>query len=360
MLYQIWDTPEKSLFLRRFGFSFEGIRQYIDSGNLELATGIVLALNAVFIFFQSYIELNHLQRPEIFEMIEFFFSVIYMVEVVMKLLVISFFNYMSDHGNQFDFGVSFLLFGTAICSVVPALMLPDAIMRYLNILRLLRMFRLLRHVTRFRLMVAAIVNLCAVSSEMRWLLSITMGLFAIFGQQVFGGALYASNTGNFNDMFNSMSTLFAMLVNSYIPKYAKDMGTYLPQGWGWIGYVYCGLFFFVVVNIAFNIFTAFTIDVFVMLKENEQSDGETMAAADDVIAGAVTKIKQFMLDDGRVLHVHLPAQVLRSLVQQKVFSGLQEMIQKEQEQQRDALNNSVHEAMLRDEQEAKQAKAPTY
>merc|ERR1712032_1054664 len=111
----------------------------------------------------------------------------------------------------------------------------------------------------------------------------TCGVFAVLGQQACGGKFYKENPvlkdspltqakyeiHSFNDMGSSMLVLFNMMVNAYMPEYADAIERVL--GLPIVGVVYCGAFFFIGVNIAFNIYTAFTIDVFVMLRKKASS-----------------------------------------------------------------------------------------
>merc|ERR1711879_244369 len=97
---------------------------------------------------------------------------------------------------------------------------------------------------------------------------------------------------------------------------AMDIVTGVP----WIGLIYCGLFFFVGVNIAFNVFTAFTIDVFLTLRSlNEEAE----TSEED---HNLTAMKETCRQEGNILHVSIPPEVLRMRVQIGVLDDLEGMI----------------------------------
>jgi len=77
---------------------------------------------------------------------------------------------------------------------------------------------------------------------------------------------------NFNDAGNSFMSLFTFMVCSYMPEFVEAIN--VVTGISLAGYAFCGIFFFFGVNIIFNVFCAFTIDVFKQLRTdiNAQED----------------------------------------------------------------------------------------
>mmetsp|Transcript_99541 Transcript_99541/g.172793 ORF Transcript_99541/g.172793 Transcript_99541/m.172793 type:complete len:948 (+) Transcript_99541:27-2870(+) len=349
--YTIWSTSMQSIFLRKCKFPGLGlVEKFVASGWLQHWTEAVLIANAIFIVIQSYYDFANYDEPKFFPYIEFFFSVIYMVEVVMKLLVESFQYYWSKMSNRFDFFVSWVLFlGGSLVFYDEQMDTStgwhlDEVMQYFNILRVLRLLRLFTQVPRLKKMCICIGKFCQVSGDMVILFFISTTLLAIVGVQVFGGLLYPGSTDSegdfagagfdvlgFNDLTGAFLALMDMMVTAYSPEYAQAMDEVLPIETPFlkiecIGEIYCMVVFFLSVNIAFNIFTAFLIDIFVSLEEaleeGEESEEDKNLAS----------MKQKFLEKGEVLHFLEPPEVLRLRTLTGVIDGLDDAIQEAQDE----------------------------
>merc|ERR1711871_75405 len=173
-------------------------------------------------------------EPHWMQPVEFFFSVIYMVEVAVKLMDTSWENYIAATLNKFDFFVSLSLFCAGMSTLVPAVAAhADELIPYLNILRMMRLLQFLDRVEAFSTMVACIKQLIQISVNMFLLLYTTTAIFAIVAVQGWGGKLYESNPVlkgtdyihneyyviNFHDYAQSFVALFNMMVTAYMPEY---------------------------------------------------------------------------------------------------------------------------------------------
>jgi len=216
--------PTTSLLQRTFGMKLKRITWFVDSGWLEGITSVVLTLNAGFIVLESIYDLNSWHEPSWIGICEIVFSMIYVIEILLKLSVCSFRSYWFSGGNKFDFSVGWLLFifGMTILNPAWKLWLPRSALRYLNIMRILRMWKLLFKLRRWRRLVQCIGALFSISFEMVMLLTMSMTAYAQFGMQLLGGKLYLGNPKlkdldyinngyhvlNFNDSMNSFLSLF--------------------------------------------------------------------------------------------------------------------------------------------------------
>jgi len=336
--YDYRSFPKASWLERQFGLKLPGVKNMIDSGLLETITSSVLLCNAGFIVFESVFDLNGWGEPSWIMVFEQFFSMIYLVEVVLKLSVSSFQNYWFHGENRFDFVVSVLLFTFGIYGLNPSwnfLGLPADTVKYLNILRILRMWKLLSHFQRWQRLVQCIVALASISFDMVMLLAISMTAYSQFGMHLLGGKLYLANPKlqnldyvgngyhvlNFNDAGNSFMSLFTFMVCSYMPEFVEAIN--VVTGISLAGYAFCGIFFFFGVNIIFNVFCAFTIDVFKQLRTdiNAQED-----EGPDQEEKNLTTMTQSYQERGLALKVIAPPEAVRAKVQQGLLDDLKNSI----------------------------------
>lgn len=346
LLYTISTTNHKSRCINgSTSRCVKMIENFVENGCLSASTELVLCANTIFIGLQSYYDFQGMDEPPYYRDVSFFFTVIYMVEVSLKLYVFSFSFYWSTFSNRFDFGVSWVLFLTGLVDYVNIDSLDIApVLRFLNILRVLRLLRLLTQVPCLRSMCITVGKFCQVSGDMVILFFISTLLFAIAGVQAFGGLLHASapelensaylqanyDVFNFNDMLGAFTTLTVMLINGYLTEYTQAIDLVMPLDvpviGDKIGEIYCGLVFLLSVNIAFNIFTAFLIDIFVSLqaaegaaKENGERDEHLEVMKEDV------------MKKGEVLHFIESPEVLRLRTMTHIISGLDVAIKEAQD-----------------------------
>jgi len=315
-----------------------GVKRLIDSVSLETITSIVLLVNAGFIVFESVYDLNGWEEPSWIFLFEQFFSMIYMLEILLKLSVSSFRSYWFHGENKFDFCVGVLLFTFGIYGLYPSwnfLGLPKETIRYLNILRILRMWKLLSQFQRWRRLVQCIVALALISFEMIMLLAISATACSHVGMHLLGGKLYLGNPKlqgldyigngyhvlNFNDFGNSFISLFTFMVVSYMPEFAEAIDAVI--GIPCTGIAFCGLFFFFGVNIIFNIFTAFTIDVFKEIRSDMNDEGEGETDQEETNLKTMTQTFQ---QKGLDLKIIPPSEVVRAKIQQGVLGDLKDHI----------------------------------
>eukprot|EP00928_Gymnodinium_smaydae_P090654 TRINITY_DN7441_c0_g2_i3.p1 TRINITY_DN7441_c0_g2~~TRINITY_DN7441_c0_g2_i3.p1 ORF type:complete len:616 (-),score=172.10 TRINITY_DN7441_c0_g2_i3:1522-3177(-) len=160
LLYKFWQAPATSWFERRCGLRFSGLKRLQDNGTLDLIVNGMLILNVFFILVESVYDLKNVPLPPFFDFLETFFSVIYVVDVILRLMVMSFGEYWSHGENRFDFVVSWVLFFAGIGSLCPQVTgFNSDVVRYLNILRFVRLLKLLKEIDRFKRMSLCIKQL---------------------------------------------------------------------------------------------------------------------------------------------------------------------------------------------------------
>uniref|UniRef100_A0A7S1AKL4 Ion transport domain-containing protein n=1 Tax=Noctiluca scintillans TaxID=2966 RepID=A0A7S1AKL4_NOCSC len=322
--YKIWILPERSLLMRRVDANFNAsscfvksllaVYNFVTTGKLTLITNIVLTLNFFFMLLESHYDMSKLEMPSYLDNLETFFSSIYVVEVLLTVSVVSMRSYLSHTENVFDCVVSWLLFFAGMeKALVSSYQLN--LVRYLNILRMFRMMKFMGRVPQFKKMCSCVARLFEVSHEMMLMFLMSDAFFALVGMHAFGGLLYATNPVltdsdylaagydvlNFNDFIGSLGTLFSMVINEYMPELegALSLVTFHPAG-----LVYCSMVLFMMVNISFNIFTAFTIDVFVSL------DAAEFDRTSSVYDARMAQMKASLSSHQRILlHAEMPTHV---------------------------------------------------
>eukprot|EP00971_Amphidinium_carterae_P066189 1311019-Amphidinium_carterae.1 len=234
----------------------------------------VLAMNSLVIVLESVYDFNDWKEPHFFEVLDCFFSFIYLLEVAVKLLIWSWEEYWADIPNRFDFAtsVTLALAGVALLQST----LDRDVLRYLNILRLLRLLKALDNVQVFQETLAAIGGMVMVCADVLLLNVLVIGLWSALGTQLFGGKLYDSNqllkgsayidshfeVFNFNDMGMSFLTLFYFVLNGWVDEVATALVALTePGSFSWhVTYGYLISFYIFGFMLAFNIWTAFSID----------------------------------------------------------------------------------------------------
>jgi len=336
--YSFKTIYEKSYLIRECGLQLCWVHNLISSGLLEKAINCILIVNTLFMVIESYYDIALRYEPPWVKPLETFFATIYVVDVLLKLSVMSFPNYWGLNSNRFDFVMSILLFLTEVATLLPFVTSWRKLVTYFNLLRALRLVRLIGRIRRYQMIVECMINLSLVCGDMILMLGVTTYFFAIIGHMLFGGKLYASNPKlagtdylnegyslwNFNDMAGSVLTVFNMFVCTYQPEFVTvlDRVSSVPQA----GPIYCITVFFVGVNICFNIFTAFTIDIFVSLAD---SQGVDLTGREQ---NNLLELRAELRSQGRILQMSMPPEVRRLHALSGIIAGLHEDIKQAQEE----------------------------
>jgi hypothetical protein len=184
--------------------------------------------------------------------------------------------YMSTPSNKFDFMTTMLLLATSIFESV-----LGSLSTYANILRLFRLLRIVKQLKSLegvQFMADTVIKLVCKAQDMLVLLLVVIFGFTVFSVQLFGGLLYEENkllegtsyheekefVLNFNDFMMAFGLWFVNLLCEYKPSFAEavDKTSLIPRAW-----LLFGLFWAIAVCITFELVKAFTIEVYMDLRE---------------------------------------------------------------------------------------------
>jgi len=271
---------------------------------LDKFIGSVLTMNVTWIVFESVLELNRIKlwwlTPMMLECVDLFFTFIYLLEVMMKLSWYSWTEYSSMPDNKFDFTTTMVLTMSGILYVTKALQCRAAI-RYLNMLRLVRLLKGLAQIPIFSTTCKIIERMFSTCADVLAMNFLVIYLWSSFGVLIFGGRLYSSNpvfegnaqpyfdshysVYNFNDMILAMVSCFFAMLGTWNDTFVTvcmalhERGTvmwYLAGTFWFAFYVASPL-------IAFNVFTAFSIDVYQHLADKSEKDTDPAALAEGLL-----------------------------------------------------------------------------
>jgi len=193
----------------------------------EGAVDVLILVNCVLIVVETEFEMHdHSGGIPVLEAVEPIFTLIYVVELLLKLVVLGWDEYWRKLRNRFDL----LVVGLLVLVEVDMLFSVNegnkwSWIRWMLIVRLLRCLRLLVAVRRFNTIFATFLQLVPAFVTLFGMLFALMTLYAQLGVQAFGGKIYVGNpdlkdtmfakddyyVNNFNDYGSAMVTLFELL-----------------------------------------------------------------------------------------------------------------------------------------------------
>lgn len=270
---------------------WRSIASYVRSPSFMYHIGIVMIVNIGIVLFETTMDLRNADTPEsvrFFALIECGFSLIYIIEMLLKVASQGFDRYWRDLGNRFDFAVTWLLLLGAGYVLYPYSKNDPDIVRYLVLLRCLRLFALMADIPRFRRLVQVFSILIPASVPLFSFFFLSLYVFAAAGVEFFGGLIYASNPAldpekhylvdayvsndywalNFNDMASGWYTLFSAVIVGYLTEVAEAIASASSFG-NWTKWFFL-LSFIANSLIVSNCVVAFVVDLFIM--EDEQAD----------------------------------------------------------------------------------------
>lgn len=269
---------------------WQSISNFVQSHNFNYVIGAFMIFNIIVVFIETTMDLRDNDTAAsviIFSWIECAFSIIYVMEMILKILVCGIRKYWNDMGNRFDFYVTWLLLFASIYVLWPYVDNDQDIIRLFILLRCLRLFSLLADVPRFRRLVRVFSVLIPASVPLFTFLFLSLYIFSALGVELFGGLIYKGNPLinpeidpsvvsyisadywdlNFNDMASAWFTLFCSVIVAYLTEIASVIVATSKFG-NWTRWYFIANF---VVNtlIVSNCVVAFVVDLFVMEDENE-------------------------------------------------------------------------------------------
>ena len=264
----------------------------------EQIIDVIVFLNAIVVFIQTFPELSgeSLKRdPKIadgeldtvWEALETLFTVVYCIEMFLKLLVNGWRRYVGQFRNIFDGLITILALLATVYVYYPNAFSNSLLIRYIVMARTLRLVRLLIAIRQFQLTGEIFVSLLPSAARVLLLLLAFMYFFSAIAMQCYGGLItrdpnnptayllegtsFADNfywANSFNDMMSGMNVLFNLLLVNNWPEEADGIvavsGTKLSRFFFILFYI-CGV---IIVN---NVVVGFVIDTFMNEFEKAKS-----------------------------------------------------------------------------------------
>ncbi|KDO28316.1 hypothetical protein SPRG_06366 [Saprolegnia parasitica CBS 223.65] len=277
--------------------AFQKLRAAVRHPTLEVTIDVVLVANAIVVFVESFSILNDAEAKvlldtsawTIWDALELGFTLIYLVEMLAKMLVYGLRGYWISIKNRFDCVITLAVVAADAYAYLPGTSLQ--VVKILLIARCLRLFRLIINIKGYRVICTTWLRLLHFGQHLLLLTFCAMYVYALLGNQLFGGRIspgrmrrefpesaytqadYMAN--NFNDMPSAIVLLFELLlVNNWFvladghaavsSKYAR---------WYFIAYYVTG------VTLLLNLVVASILDSFMDEYKHEHGQDAAVAGA---------------------------------------------------------------------------------
>ncbi|KAM7495113.1 hypothetical protein LguiB_029722 [Lonicera macranthoides] len=287
--FQKEDVPPCFEYYPAFYRSYfsQQLKDFVKSSMFGYVIVFILILNLGAVIIETTLDIQNNSGQKFWQMVEFIFGWLYVLEMALKVYAYGFVNYWRDGQNRFDFIITWVIvIGETATFISPnglTFLSNGEWIRYLLLARMLRLIRLLMRVQRYRAFVATFLTL--IPSLMPYLGTIfcVMCMYCSLGVQIFGGIVNAGNSDvwttdladsdyllfNFNDYPNGMVTLYNLLVMGnwqvWMQSYKELMGT------GWT-YIYFVSFYLITVLLLLNLIVAFVLEAFFAELDLEASE----------------------------------------------------------------------------------------
>eukprot|EP00547_Thalassionema_nitzschioides_P003031 CAMPEP_0194206606 /NCGR_PEP_ID=MMETSP0156-20130528/5581_1 /TAXON_ID=33649 /ORGANISM="Thalassionema nitzschioides, Strain L26-B" /LENGTH=818 /DNA_ID=CAMNT_0038933165 /DNA_START=52 /DNA_END=2508 /DNA_ORIENTATION=- len=292
--------------------SFQGFKKFIESKLFDSIIDTVLVLNAIVVFIQSYDMLLGVNEGKdesyqdgtidtTWEFLEAVFTLIYVVEMMVKLAVKGWHEYIRSKQNIFDMVITLLAVISTVYVYCPNDFSDSHLIRFIVMARVLRLVRLLVGLTPFQLIGMIGIDVLGRSKMVLLLLFCVCYFFAALGVQLFGGMItrdpadarsflllgteFAEHeywANNFNDMLSAMNVIFNLLVVNNWTECQDGFEAATQSRWNRFYF-----FFFHVVGVilANNLVLAFIINAFINQWDFRHEKLENSAAGNAFILG---------------------------------------------------------------------------
>ncbi|CAK0808833.1 unnamed protein product [Prorocentrum cordatum] len=359
--YDFWITPMKSPLAQYIENHYMGawppawagaprwvrvflwFRRHYKDGNFNWFMNYVLLVNLTLVVCESIYEYNGWDEPGYMENLELTFSLVYVVEVALHLVVISWDEYISFRSNQFDFFVTWLLLCSSIFDETSSGFGGDP-KRYINILRCLRLLRVVKQVLKIKevqTMVEAVSTIVTASKEILSLLCVFILFYSALGVQMWGGLLYEGNKRleeteydekdwyvlNFQDVPMAAGVWVVSLISEYIQDFPDALRR--VSGWPVLSKSIFISFYILSVCIIFELVKAFTVEVFIRLKAKQKLAMQNGQSEKNV---ALKEVKDEFGKQGQILHFRLPGDPMVQEKMEEILGEVEEKVKEEHDQ----------------------------
>ncbi|XP_027344097.1 two pore calcium channel protein 1 isoform X2 [Abrus precatorius] len=297
--FQKEDTPSYFEYLAFYHSPYsKRLKAFVKSPMFGYLVSFVLILNLIAVIVETTLDIANNSGQKVWQVVEFIFGWIYVIEMILKVYAYGFANYWRDGQNRFDFIITVtIVIGETVTFIVPdsmAFFSNGEWIRYLLLARMLRLIRILMYVKRYRAFVATFLTLIPSLMPYLGIIFCVLCIYCSLGVQIFGGIVNAGNPElegtdlaendyllfNFNDYPNGMVTLFNFLVTA---TWDEVMTSYKElTGTSWT-YLYFISFYLITVLLLLNLVIAFVLEAF--FAEMELESSETCAGNDKEVEG---------------------------------------------------------------------------
>ncbi|KAK7272377.1 hypothetical protein RJT34_28921 [Clitoria ternatea] len=275
------------------------LKAFVKSPMFGYLVSFVLVLNLVAVIIETTLDIQNNSAQKAWQVVEFVFGWIYVIEMVLKIYSYGFENYWRDGQNRFDFIITVTIaIGETLTYATPDGLLffsNGEWIRYLLLARMLRLIRILMYVKRYRAFVATFLTLIPSLMPYLGIIFCVLCIYCSLGVQIFGGIVNTGNPEleatdlaqndylvfNFNDYPNGMVTLFNFLVTA---TWDEVMTSYKElTGTSWT-YLYFISFYLITVLLLLNLVIAFVLEAFFAemdLESSETCEGNDKEAEGD-------------------------------------------------------------------------------
>ncbi|KAG9412450.1 hypothetical protein AC1031_015362 [Aphanomyces cochlioides] len=264
---------------------YQALCAFVNDKRFETAIDYVLVINTILIVVESFPVLNgqkisYTAEWNVWERIEVVFSLVYLVELLLKVVIHGTAKYWRSMKNRFDCIITLSILAVDIYAYLPEVDNADAaskivLVKILLVARCLRLFRLIINIERYRVFCMTWFRLLPFGKNLIVIMFCAMYIFALLGNQLFGGLIspaimnsrfnssgYTENdymANNFNDMASGMVTLFELIIvnNWFVLAEGHVLVTSKWARWFFIVY------YVVSVTVLLNLFIASILEAFV-------------------------------------------------------------------------------------------------
>ncbi|KAL9243813.1 hypothetical protein vseg_017655 [Gypsophila vaccaria] len=265
----------------------ENLKSFVRNPKFGNIVAVILVINLIAVIIETTLDIEDSTSQTFWQVVEFVFGWIYVLEMGLKVYSYGFLNYWRDGQNQFDFIITcVIVIGETATFVSPAdqtFLSNGEWIRYLILARVLRLIRLLMRVKQYRAFVATFLTL--LPSLMPYLGTIfcVMCIYSSLGVQLFGGIVNAGNPlvegtdlaesdyllFNFNDYPNAMVTTFNLLVMGNWQSWMQSYRDLTRTPWTLVYFI---SFYLITVMLILNLIIAFVLEAFFSELEIEESE----------------------------------------------------------------------------------------
>mmetsp|Transcript_36993 Transcript_36993/g.41654 ORF Transcript_36993/g.41654 Transcript_36993/m.41654 type:complete len:840 (-) Transcript_36993:136-2655(-) len=270
---------------------YQGLCKVVKSTGFEYAVDVILVLNAVIIAFQDYPMLsgqddatkdthyNDGNIDTVWELMEAVFTMVYVLEAILKIIVLGWKRYSQSGRNIFDFSITLMAVLASAYVYYPNAYSNSQLIRLVIMARVIRLGRLLFAMKVFRTFGTITFDILPAASNVFMILLFIVYFFASIGVFLYGGLItrdpanplsfilleaddFVGNNywaNNFNDMMSGMNVLFNLLVvNNWTE---CEVGFEYVTGTKWVRY-YFFCFHLGGVIVISNVVTSFIINAY--------------------------------------------------------------------------------------------------